>query len=364
MVRFRLGVLRGVGLAAMDFYGPLAKSDPYAIIMVDGEEIGRTATINGTRDPVWTDRFDIDAPSTSRIRVVLLDWDVTKDDDPMGEVSFVVGDIEKERLRGSPNFWLDVVPTDGSANDGKVELCAIFEGPPPKSFVRPSWMRVLRAGPNVRDIDDDLASARAPVFLHVYDVGHSLEVACLNRAAELAGAGIFHAAVQIYGKEYSFGGCDKATSGVFACNPAKCPLHTYRETVFLGNSSLSRQAVKAILADMVPNWMGNTYDILRKNCCSFSNEFAIELGVGALPAWTNRLANIGAAVCGAGGAGTTVNLCHATFKQNDDIELTSLLLEHVMAVRMQAAFRSRQARANNHQSPRSSRFHLANPGDV
>ena len=45
---------------------------------------------------------------------------------------------------------------------------------------------------------------------------------------------------------------------------------------------------------MKPEWMGPTYDLLRKNCCYFSEAFAVRLGVGYLPKWVNHLAHVGA----------------------------------------------------------------------
>jgi len=52
--------------------------------------------------------------------------------------------------------------------------------------------------------------------------------------------------------------------------------------------------VLAVLTKLKPDWMGHTYNLLRKNCCFFSHEFAIELGVGAIPEWVYSLADIGA----------------------------------------------------------------------
>jgi hypothetical protein len=47
---------------------------------------------------------------------------------------------------------------------------------------------------------------------------------------------------------------------------------------------------------MKPEWMARTYDLFRKNCCFFSKEFAVELGVGSIPDWVYSLANVGAVV--------------------------------------------------------------------
>merc|ERR1719191_1919491 len=45
---------------------------------------------------------------------------------------------------------------------------------------------------------------------------------------------------------------------------------------------------------MAPVWGGKSYDLVRRNCCSFANEFCEKLGVGPIPGWVNRLAQVGA----------------------------------------------------------------------
>ena len=50
------------------------------------------------------------------------------------------------------------------------------------------------------------------------------------------------------------------------------------------------------LVPAVPRWLGEDYDMVTRNCCTFSNEFAQALGVGAIPKRLFRLANAGAVV--------------------------------------------------------------------
>jgi len=146
---------------------------------------------------------------------------------------------------------------------------------------------------------------------------------------EVVGGGVFHGAIEVCGAEFSFGGCRAQRSGVFKCEPTKCPMHGYRESAYLGDCGLKPPQVQAILAALSPNWYGPTYDLIRKNCCSFSKAFAVELGVGPVPAWSHRLADAGAAL---GVMKKTV--------EDDDID--DVLFEHVMAVRLQRGFRARK----------------------
>jgi hypothetical protein len=133
-----------------------------------------------------------------------------------------------------------------------------------------------------------------PVMLNVYDVSNNPKVETINQYTKAVGAGgIFHAAIELNGIEYSFGGTSNRRSrmtGVFSCPPKKCPMHHYRESIYLGDCELDPVQISAILAELKPQWLANSYNLFRKNCCFFSQELAIELGVGDIPAWVYLLA--------------------------------------------------------------------------
>lgn len=143
-----------------------------------------------------------------------------------------------------------------------------------------------------------IKKATTPVTLHVYAVGHAESVAKINKVAQdiLGEGGIFHGAIEVHGKEWSFGGTDDDGPGVFCCEPGRCTMHTYRESVYLGDCNKDNQQVHEILKRMLPEWKGSSYDLLHKNCCSFSNAFAMELGVGKIPEWVHHLAHLGSAI--------------------------------------------------------------------
>ena len=59
------------------------------------------------------------------------------------------------------------------------------------------------------------------------------------------------------GWEWSFGWNDDGTTGVFSGLPAKCDMHTYREKVALGFTTLSRVQVDKKLARLEDEvWWG------------------------------------------------------------------------------------------------------------
>jgi len=56
--------------------------------------------------------------------------------------------------------------------------------------------------------------------------------------------------------------------------------------------------VADILYEMIENWPGDDYDLLRRNCCHFADELSICLGVGSIPSYIHRFARIASAAEG------------------------------------------------------------------
>lgn len=169
------------------------------------------------------------------------------------------------------------------------------------AFDKSTWesiMNYMTCGSNASadEIRDMINDAKTPVTLHVYAVGHAKAVQEINYVVEnfLHEGGIFHGAIEVFGQEFSFGGCRRNKCGIFACKPKSCPMHTYRESIYLGDCGKELGDVQAILDSIKSEWMGPSYDLLRKNCCSFSDAFAQELGVGPIPTWVHHLADVGA----------------------------------------------------------------------
>jgi len=136
----------------------------------------------------------------------------------------------------------------------------------------------------------------ALVTLHIYDVFGYSAVKHLNRIVALFGTGAFHSAVEVFGLEYSYGFMDDppGTTGVYSCEPGKCEAHSYREQLLMGQTNYCQLEVEALLEDLKQEWLGQEYDLLRRNCCHFSDAFCRRLGVGGIPTWVNNLAAAGA----------------------------------------------------------------------
>eukprot|EP00931_Biecheleriopsis_adriatica_P077242 TRINITY_DN50846_c0_g1_i1.p1 TRINITY_DN50846_c0_g1~~TRINITY_DN50846_c0_g1_i1.p1 ORF type:complete len:565 (+),score=100.96 TRINITY_DN50846_c0_g1_i1:29-1696(+) len=135
------------------------------------------------------------------------------------------------------------------------------------------------------------APVSSPVTLHIYDLGSKLSG--VNVLAKAIGTGAFHAGVEIYGREWSYGGTDGGT-GVFHNPPRGCTAHSYRESIAMGFTSMTKQEVDKLILELAKEWQGPSYDLLRHNCCHFSDALCIRLGVGPVPSWVTSLAGVGA----------------------------------------------------------------------
>lgn len=152
--------------------------------------------------------------------------------------------------------------------------------------------------PTIMEVEDLMRACDSPVMLNVYAVGHKRVIENINRTAQnfLGLGGVFHGAIEVYGQEWSFGGSVENVSGIFSSEPRRCEMHTYRQSIFLGDCDKSPEEVEKILRKLMPAWKGPMYDLLHKNCCSFSDVFAQELGVGKIPKWVHSLADAGATI--------------------------------------------------------------------
>lgn len=68
-----------------------------------------------------------------------------------------------------------------------------------------------------------------------------------NVTRDIGWGGVFHGAIEVYGQEWSFGYCEPG-SGVYACAAKKNVMYSYRESVYLGTCSMSKDAVRMALA--------------------------------------------------------------------------------------------------------------------
>mmetsp|Transcript_18403 Transcript_18403/g.35486 ORF Transcript_18403/g.35486 Transcript_18403/m.35486 type:complete len:540 (-) Transcript_18403:61-1680(-) len=136
--------------------------------------------------------------------------------------------------------------------------------------------------------------APGEVFLNIYDLGGQQDetVRQINQVSmannNMLLGGIFHAAVEVYGVEWSYGFNDRETSGVSQIAPRTHPQHTYRSTVPLGVTNMGEAEVEALLERLAKEWESSTYDPIHHNSLNFCHALCLDLGAGRIPGWVDR----------------------------------------------------------------------------
>jgi hypothetical protein len=123
------------------------------------------------------------------------------------------------------------------------------------------------------------------VYLNVYDLSphnwHSL------------GLGAYHTGVEIYGKEWTYGNHDNASTGVFSIQPRSAASGVFREQMVIGSIIKTDNEVEGIVSGLKSKFLGNEYNLLTRNCNHFSGSLLEVLGL-RMPSFVNRLAACGA----------------------------------------------------------------------
>ena len=104
-----------------------------------------------------------------------------------------------------------------------------------------------------------------PVILNVYKIKK-------NSLLDSIGINLYHTAIEYDNVEYAFGKIlDPNVSGVYDINPMSYEGGTFLESINLGKVGRREYFVK--LDKLKKLYMGDTYNILTKNCNHFTNDF-------------------------------------------------------------------------------------------
>ncbi len=123
------------------------------------------------------------------------------------------------------------------------------------------------------------------VLLNVYDISP------VNRYLRFIGLGLYHTAVEIQGREFTFGGGEQPIggSGISMGDPLYKHGYQLRETRIVGTvRSLSE--VDGAIRDLQGQFFAEQYDLVKNNCNHFSDAFCYRLIKKHIPSYINRLA--------------------------------------------------------------------------
>lgn len=99
--------------------------------------------------------------------------------------------------------------------------------------------------------------------------------------------GAFHVGIEVAGREWTYG-----VAGITCAQPRSHQVHVYHESILLGETSLSPKQVQALIARMGRQWLGEDYNMLDKNCCSFADALSLSLVGDHIPQWVTRFPHL------------------------------------------------------------------------